>query len=285
MRTIASALAAHLTQEVTTLATCLSIERTDGVVLGFTDHDCDLVIDGITYAAADGFTPNSVTSQSNLAVDRMELETTISDERLRAEDIQAGYYDGAKVALRMVNHQSPTDGALLLKYGTLGNITLAGGRFKAELRGLSQALQRVAVERVSPTCRAEFGDARCGVNLALYRVTGTVDGTTGNRTMRDAARTEAAGTYDLGTLRFDSGALAGQVFRVAEYVPGEVRLLLPFAVLPAVGDAYTLTRGCDKRFATCAGGFANALNFRGEPHLPGLDQILQTPSTASGLDG
>ncbi len=283
MRSISEALAAHLAQEVTTLSTCLKIERTDGVTLGFTDHDRDLTLAGMAYAASDGFNPTAINSDNNLSVDRLEMEAAISDDRLRPEDIAAGLYDGAQVTLLLVNHQAPNDGAMILKHGTMGEITLAGGQFKAELRGLTQALQRSAVARFSPTCRAEFGDAQCSIDLAAHRVSGTVDGHEGDFTLIDDARGEVVGHYDSGTLRFDSGALQGQLFRVSAYAPSRIRLALPFAVPPAVGDAYTLTQGCDKRFETCAGRYANALNFRGEPHLPGLDRILQTPNTSADL--
>lgn len=41
---------------------------------------------------------------------------------------------------------------------------------------------------------------------------------------------------------------------------------------------------CDKRFETCRDVFANTLNFRGFPHLPGPDALLAGPA-ASGNDG
>ena len=42
----------------------------------------------------------------------------------------------------------------------------------------------------------------------------------------------------------------------------------------AAGDAFTLRAGCDKQFATCRAKFANAVNFRGFPHMPGDDFVL-----------
>jgi uncharacterized phage protein (TIGR02218 family) len=35
-----------------------------------------------------------------------------------------------------------------------------------------------------------------------------------------------------------------------------------------------VTAGCDKRFETCRTKFANAVNFRGFPHLPGNDFVV-----------
>ena len=44
MKTLSPALAAHMDGEVTTLATCWKLKRRDGVILGFTDHDTDVVV-------------------------------------------------------------------------------------------------------------------------------------------------------------------------------------------------------------------------------------------------
>jgi uncharacterized phage protein (TIGR02218 family) len=37
--------------------------------------------------------------------------------------------------------------------------------------------------------------------------------------------------------------------------------------------------GCDKRLETCRDRFANTLNFRGEPHLPGNDLLTRYPGS------
>jgi len=34
---------------------------------------------------------------------------------------------------------------------------------------------------------------------------------------------------------------------------------------------------CDKRFATCRDRFANGINFRGFPHIPGNDFVIAYP--------
>jgi uncharacterized phage protein (TIGR02218 family) len=43
------------------------------------------------------------------------------------------------------------------------------------------------------------------------------------------------------------------------------------------GTVVELREGCDKRFETCVSRFANAANFRGEPHLPGSDLLTRYP--------
>jgi len=43
------------------------------------------------------------------------------------------------------------------------------------------------------------------------------------------------------------------------------------------GGRVELREGCDKRFETCRDRFSNAINFRGEPHLPGNDLLTRYP--------
>ena len=46
-------------------------------------------------------------------------------------------------------------------------------------------------------------------------------------------------------------------------------------VAVVAGSRVEITQGCDKRFATCVARFSNAVNFRGEPHLPGNDLLTR----------
>ncbi len=48
-----------------------------------------------------------------------------------------------------------------------------------------------------------------------------------------------------------------------------------FRFLPFDAARYiTVEVGCDKRFETCRDRFANTLNFRGFPHIPGNDFVV-----------
>jgi hypothetical protein len=60
MKTLSPALQAHLDTGATTLCWCWRLTRRDGVKLGFTDHDRDLVFDGTTFEAAAGFTATEI---------------------------------------------------------------------------------------------------------------------------------------------------------------------------------------------------------------------------------
>jgi uncharacterized phage protein (TIGR02218 family) len=279
MKVISAELQAHLEQPVTTLATCWRLRRRDGEILGFTDHDKALVIDAVTYQATTGFTPTAIVGSSGLEVDNLDIEGMLESEALRETDIIAGVYDFAEMEVFSVNYRDLTQGKLPLRFGWIGEITWNGTRFVAEIRGLTQKLSQTIGDTYSPTCRASLGDARCGVNLESRTVTGVLSGVASATVLLDAGRTEVAGTYAGGLLTWLSGENAGISIEVKSSQPGQLMLVLPAAYLPQVGDSYRLVEGCNKRFDTCKTRFGNAVNFRGEPHVPGLDKMLETAAT------
>lgn len=65
------------------------------------------------------------------------------------------------------------------------------------------------------------------------------------------------------------------------YASGQFTLVLPMPYAVESGDSYIAQAGCDKNFATCVARFDNAVNFRGEPHVPGMDRMLETSATRS----
>jgi len=282
MKTISSGLAAHLAGEVTTLATCWKLTRTDGSIMGFTDHDQDIVVDAVSYVAASGFTPTAIENQARLAVDNLDVEGMLDSGNITEADIMAGKYDFAEVEIFMVNYTDLTQGTLPLRRGWLGEVTLRNGQFSAEVRGLSQRLSQTVGELYSPSCRAQFGDNRCTVNLTSHTVTGTVSAVTSNQVFEDDTRAEVAGSFTFGRITFTSGANDGLSMEVKEHMGGgKLILVMPMPYDVQTGDSYSLIKGCDKTFQTCAQVYENAVNFRGEPHVPGLDKMLETAGTRS----
>ena len=279
MQTLTTAFADHLAQEVTTLATCWSITRKDGFTLYFTDHDKDIIVDGHRYEAADSMNPSAVSSQAGLAVDNLEFEGVLSAAAITEADILAGKYDHAEITVFMVNYADPAMGTLHLKTGWLGEVTLQGGQFIAEMRGLSSRLQQLIGEVYTSACRAQLGDARCGVNLAGYTFTGTVTAIEGSYAFSDSTKTQGSGYFSGGKVTFTSGANAGISMEVRDFSAGRFGLFLPMPAAITVGDSFTAVAGCDKQFDSCKAKFNNAVNFRGEPHVPGTDKILETSAT------
>jgi len=53
----------------------------------------------------------------------------------------------------------------------------------------------------------------------------------------------------------------------------------------AANDTFDIFAGCDKRFETCQAKFANAVNFRGFPHIPGQDTIIRYAAKGDANSG
>ena len=87
----------------------------------------------------------------------------------------------------------------------------------------------------------------------------------------------AANAFAYGQLRWLEGANTGITADVVANTANRLSLTRPphFPVTP--GTKVELIEGCDKRLETCATRFGNAINFRGEPHLPGNDLLTRYP--------
>jgi uncharacterized phage protein (TIGR02218 family) len=283
MRAIPSALQVKLDSGVTTLAQCWVVRRRDGAVLGFTDHDRDLVVDGVTCRAGAGLAASEARQTFGLAVDGGEISGALDDEALSEADLAAGRYDAAVVESWLVDWSEPTL-TLLTARGTLGEVRREGEAFTAELRGPADALSQESGRLYTARCGADLGDPRCGVDLAnpALRGSGAVTAVRGvSLVVASGLGGFVDGLFTAGRLSWTSGANGGSGIEIKEHrvVDGEVRLALWQAMAEPVaeGDAFTVTAGCDKRFATCRDRFGNALNFRGFPHIPGNDFVISYP--------
>ena len=276
MKPTTPALAAHLAGEVTTLATCWRLERADGWVRGFTDHDRELVVDGLTYVASTGFMPSAIKTASDLSVDNLDVDGFLDDAALRAEDLIAGLFDGARIEVFIVNWADLGQGRLLLRKGFLGEIKRADQRFSAEIRGLSNRLQQTAGKLYSRLCRVDLGSSECGVALGPRTDTYAVTQMIAADTVR-ILTARATGFFTFGKATFTTGANAGAVNEVLLHDGQTIRLFVPMPRPIVVGDQIVLVAGCDKTPETCNAKFANILNFRGEPHIPGNDKVFSYP--------
>jgi len=292
MKTLDPELQAHLEGGATTLAWCWKITRHDGQVMGFTDHDIDLIVEGVTYKAGTGFTAGEITSALGLAVDTMQAEAALSAAEITEEDIAAGRYDDADVEILRVNWQKPSQWVLMRK-GNLGEVTRSGKAFSAEIRGLAHRLNQPQGRLYQFTCDAMLGDQRCGVSLSSesYRGFGSVEAVKANR------RLDAGGLsnfpvrwFERGRLVWTTGANAGVASEVKTHRQEAgivfIELWQAPAGIIAVNDQFMVEAGCDKRFATCRAKFANGANFRGFPHMPTNDFVMAYPNPGeANLDG
>ena len=283
MRTASSNMAAHLAGEVTSLAVCWKLTLVGGTVMGFTDHTSDLTVSSQLYKAATGFSPTSVETKDKFSVDNLDVAGILDAAAITEADIMAGKYDFAEIEIFMVNVTDLSQGIITHRRGWLGEVTLKNGQFVAEVRGLAQKLSQNIVELYSPTCRAIFGDGRCKANLASYTVGGSVNTVSSRQVFISNSMTQAAGYFSGGEVVWLTGANAGRRMEIKEFSNKQFTLALPMPNNVAVSDTFNAIAGCDKTISTCIAKFNNAVNFRGEPYVPGMDKMLATAATANDL--
>jgi uncharacterized phage protein (TIGR02218 family) len=288
MRQITPALQGKLDSGVTTLARCWVVTRRDGVTMGFTDHDEDIVIDGVTCHAGTGLTSSEATARLGLAVDGSEIAGALANDSLGEHDLAAGYYDAADITVHLVDWSEPSLRVLLQK-GVLGEVRREGAAFTAEFRSLAHRLNEESGRLYTATCSADLGDARCAVDLdnPAHNGSGAVASLAGASAFRASGLGSFAdGWFTGGKLTFTGGDNEGFAVEVKMHRVALDGVLIELWQQPpepiALSDTFTVTAGCDKRFATCRDRFANAANFRGFPHIPGNDFVISYPVPGQG---
>jgi uncharacterized phage protein (TIGR02218 family) len=277
MKLLTANMKSHLEQEVTSLVTCWSLTRRDGVEMFFTDFDEDLDIDGDLYLASSGYSRTAVANSASLSVDNLDIIGALNSDAIAEADLMAGLYDFAEVSIFLVNWQDLSMGRIPLRTGWLGEISVRDGEFVAELRGLGQALLRQIGDVYTPGCTADLGDDRCTVDIEALTETDVVAAATDRRTVTLTDFNGADGVLAGGVMTFVTGLNAGRSMEIKIWEQGS-RTAILFLDMPydiAIGDEVSFHPGCDKSYVTCRDVYINHLNFRGFPHIPGTDALLE----------
>ena len=291
MKVIGAGLAAHLKQSETTTAHCWRVVRSDGVVLGFTDHDRDLSVGGTLCQPMHGLDGGEMPARLGAQVETGEVLGILASDAIDEDDILLGRYDAARVESWLVNWADPAQN-LLLRVDSVGEIVREDGVFRAELRSAQAALNRTEGRLYQGLCDAVVGDGRCRVNLAGAGFSGTatvVEVVDPFRVLVSGLAGFAEDWFAFGMGRWSGGKRDGLQDAVLTHRKGTGGDLLGFGqqvgdwVVP--GDGLAVTAGCDRRMATCGGKFGNTVNFRGFPHVPGSDFVLRYPREGDALDG
>ena len=260
--------------DLTAIALCWRVERADGAGIGLTSHDLALAKSAVRYEPAPGMLPAAITRSLGLDPHSSEISGVLSSDALEEQDLALGRWDGARVRLFAMDWEAPTDAQIDLLGGSLGEVSIDGTGFSAALAGSAARLDAPIFPSTSPHCRAEFGDKRCRVDLAGRSLFTTVVSSSGGALTLEGPLDDR---FLLGRLRYMSGENCGRS-TVVIAVDGSVARVRDLPRAPVEdGCRVELREGCDKTFQTCVDRFANAVNFRGEPHLPGTDLLTRYP--------
>ncbi|MEO8242158.1 MAG: DUF2163 domain-containing protein [bacterium] len=284
-------LIAHLQTAASTTCRAWSVVRKDGQIYGFTDHDEDLIFDGMIFKANTGLTAGALQSSVGMAVSNSEVTGGFSDEAIREVDISAGRFDGAAVTNWLVNWAEPEQRTVRFK-GNFGEIRYDAGTFTVELRGLTEALNQTAGRVYSNNCTAELGDRQCKFDLSApgYSEQGTVTAVLEpGKYLISTGSNQAARWFDRGRAMVLTGEAEGLTasikFDGQKASQRQIDLWIDFGIAAVVGDVIRLETGCDKVSETCRTKFSNFLNFRGFPNVPSSDWATSYPVSSQRNDG
>ncbi len=283
----AAALNAHLATGATQTCNCWSVQRSDGVMFGFTDHDQALAFDGMTFTPESGLSAKAVSHATGLSVNNTEAVGVLTSDAITNDDLEAGRFDGAAVQLWLVQWSNVAARELQFA-GTIGEIVRESGTFRADLRGLSEALNHDIGRSYLRSCDTTLGSQNCKVDLenADFSTEAVVISSEQNQHfMLELPQAYAARWFEGGFVEVIDGAAQG-IRAEIKHDAGDAQdrqftLWQPLKATVAVGDRMRLVAGCDKRIETCRIKFDNLINFQGFPDIPG-DEWLAAVAKTSG---
>ena len=259
-----------------TAATFWRILRRDGVTFGFTTHDRDLWFNGVLHQASPGMVPSSIRRTADFEPDSAEVGGALSHDAIAAADLAAGRFDGAGVRIGVVDWETCEN--VVLYAGTIGTVSQEDDRFSADLVSRKAELLRDPVPRTSPACRAAFCGPGCNINPVRFTREVRLASVDAGTNTANFDETLDPALHAGGFVRWIDGPQAGMVMGVmAGDGSGGLVLDMPIDETTPAGTAAIVREGCDHTLDTCAARFGNAVNFRGEPFLPGNDLLTRYP--------
>ena len=253
---------------------CMRIAPVTGSPIYLTDHPRDLVMGGHTYLSTAGYEFTGYSGAAGFSPASIDLEGIAGASGITRAAVGSGLFDGARCYCFATSWAAPVEDQEPIVAGIFGKATLLDHRFQIDGVSLIDTLNQTVGQTYGAQCPKTFCGteyAGCGLSLAANTVTGTIAAVTSASVFYDAARSEASDTFGAGTIQFTSGANSGlKAMEIKSFAAGVITTWEPFYYLPAVGDAYSMVRGCRKRLVDCQNrlGGSNVANFGGFLYIP-----------------
>ncbi len=259
-----------------------------GTVVRLTDAQMSLTLGGNTYVAGPLIEGDKIAQEVGIKVANTHLTLTPTDDftvngKPLLQAIARGDFWRAKCQINKFLAPSWTDtsrGAVNLFVGEVGDADLDRMSVQLTINDMTRRLnQQFPVNYIQPSCLHNTYDSGCTLVKADFTVAGAITGVP-TVSAFDSDLAAADGYYDLGTIKFISGANAGVTRTIKTYVGGLVTLAYPLEELAAAGDIFEATAGDDQQLATCSGStFNNRVNYRGFPFAPTPETIYSGNGT------
>lgn len=280
MRAISAPLLALLAKSDFVSADCWTITLAGGGIVRWTSADIALTYGGFTFAKGPAIKRGAISEKRGVEVSTLALDITASptdfiNGTAIIPFIAKHGLDGASIKLERMfapNWRAPITGSVIRFAGRVTSINSIQGLLASLTVSSWMVLLNASMPRnlYQASCLHSVYDVGCTLIPASFSAASTVgSGTAGSTQTFGCALAPAANDYALGRVLFTSGANAGisRTIRSNDGA-GNFVLIAPLPAICAIGDAFTVYKGCDHTQATCTTKFSNLPNFRATPFVP-----------------
>lgn len=272
------------------MADLYTITTPGGLVLRYSGRPWPVTVNGVTWSTGPLLSRSRTRLKVGVEVDTLDV-TLNADPTVQVNGVPIVQFiarrglDDARLLLERAFAAGPGE-------AVVGTLALFEGRI-SQARDVSRLEAKLSVKSdlevldikvprnvYQPPCMNTVYDPACGLSRAANTVSGTAaSGTDTARRYFTHSLAAAAGTYDVGVVTFTSGANAGisRTVRAYETIAGSganrITVMSPWPSAVAVGDAFTITKGCTRTQAACT-AFGNLSRFRGTPYVPTPESLL-----------
>jgi len=260
-----------------------TITLQDGTIIRTTNCDRALTFSGTTWQSDAPIIDRTKTKTViGTQVDTMTLTIKPqSSETVQGMKYQKaarlGTFDGATVLVESAYLTTYPNviGKMHVFSGLVGEVDPSKTQVEMQVKSALQILQNQFPRNVfQASCSRVLYGTGCGVTRATYTFTGALTATPTDTNTITTNITQADGEFSRGVIKFTSGVNNGVRRNIkTSLATGVITFSLPLDNLPANGDTFTVTKGCDKLWGTCGSRFSNQAHFRAFKNIPSPETV------------
>lgn len=259
------------------IADLFSFQLSNGQAYYWTSSDQPIVSLGITYEAVGPLITRSRISIKN-TIDVPEMTISLlsngvdfnGGENIKLQ-IHNGLFDGAYVQINrayMPTYGDTTLGTPLMFGGRVSVVQIGAKGAKISVKGDNVLMQQYIPRNVySIACIHTVYDVGCTLHATDFTADFVVGAAIPTFLHWTVAPADPA-KYTLGYVTMTSGNAIGEQRAIVSASNDGVQLIYPLYQVPATGDTFTATFGCDRSISTCTNTFNNLQHRRGFDFIP-----------------
>lgn len=250
----------------------------NGTTYYWTTSDQPIIANTITYLnVGPAITRSRWAIKNTTEVPSMDLVLLSNGNDFSGQNIKLaihnGLLDGASVSLNrayMPIFGDTSLGTPLMFGGRVSSVKISAKGAEISVKGHNLLMQQYAPANVySYSCIHSLYGKGCNLNASDFTFSNSIGSPSNSIKIAWGSGTPPnVDAFSLGYVTMTGGVALGQTRTILKSDTTGITLAYPLYQSPSPGDAFTVTRGCDKKKSTCEDVFENVQNFRGFPFIP-----------------